>query len=130
MRPRWATKRLPEHYDEIASDTSEIRHLFATKAVSVVHCTLAPRATSVAMRHISIEEIWYFIAGQGEVWRKDVDDTEEEVVTVFPGICLTIPTNIDFQFRNTGEDPLRFLCVTTPPWPGEHASIKVESHYW
>ena len=27
------------------------------------------------------------------------------------------------QFRNTGSSELRFLCVTTPPWPGEKEAI-------
>ena len=121
------TKHLPTEYDVLAPDNSEIRLLLTMKGGSMVHCTLQPLEISLAVRHKTDEEIWYFIEGRGEVWRKQ--DDREEVVEVKPGVCLTIPTGTHFQFRNTGNEPLRFVIVTMPPWPGEDEAIRVED-YW
>jgi mannose-6-phosphate isomerase-like protein (cupin superfamily) len=94
---------------------------------SVVHCTLPPYQTSVAICHKTVEEIWYFINGQGEVWRKRGD--KEEVITVKRGVCISIPTGTHFQFRNTRNKPLEFLITTMPPWPGEQEAVRVQN-YW
>jgi mannose-6-phosphate isomerase-like protein (cupin superfamily) len=67
--------------------------------------------------------MWYFIGGKGEVWRRQGE--REEVVEVGPGVCLTIQQGTYFQFRNTGGEPLRFLIVTMPPWPGIHEVVGV-----
>jgi mannose-6-phosphate isomerase-like protein (cupin superfamily) len=81
----------------------------------------------LAVAHKSVEEIWYFLEGQGEVWRKQGED--EEVTTAVPGVSLAIPTGAHFQIRNTGAIPLRFLCVTVPAWPGEDEACRVKD-YW
>ena len=65
---KWQIKQLPAGYNNLARDGSEIRHVFAAEEASVVHCTLPPRAISVAMRNVGINEIWCFIEGRGEVW--------------------------------------------------------------
>jgi len=93
------------------------------KGGGLVHCTLPPHGISLAVEHRTIGEIWYFIQGRGQVWRKQGD--REEVVDIGPGTCLTIPTGTHFQFRNTGKDPLCFIIATMPPWPGEHEAVKV-----
>ncbi|HUG80852.1 MAG TPA: cupin domain-containing protein, partial [Bryobacterales bacterium] len=82
---------------------------------------------SLAVAHKSVEEIWYFLEGRGEVWRKQGED--EEVTTAVPGVSLAIPAGAHFQFRNTGAIPLRFLCVTVPAWPGEDEACRVEDHW-
>ena len=122
----FATKRLPEKYD-LAPDKSEIRPLLNMKGGGLAHCTLPPHGISLAVRHQTIEEIWYFLQGQGQVWRRQGD--QEEIVEVGPGICLTIPTGTHFQFRNTGEEPLCFLIATMPPWPGEQEAVRVQDHW-
>ena len=82
---------------------------------------------SLAVAHRTVEEIWFFVEGQGEVWRKH--GSREEVTAVAPGVSLTIPTGVHFQFRNTGSSPLRFLCVTIPPWPGGDEAYRVPGHW-
>ena len=121
------TKHLPRKYDVIAPDGSEIRLLLTMKGGSMVHCTLPPHKISLAVRHKTVEEVWYFIEGRGEVWRKQ--DDREEVVEVKNGVCITIPTGTHFQFRSTGNEPLRFIITTMPPWPGEHEAVRVQN-YW
>jgi mannose-6-phosphate isomerase-like protein (cupin superfamily) len=46
------------------------------------------------------------------------------VVEVRAGCSLNIPTGASFQFRNTGSEPLRFVIVTIPPWPGEDEAVQ------
>lgn len=92
-----------------------------------MHCTLPPHEISVAVCHKTVEEVWYFIEGQGEVWRKQ--GKREEVVEVNNGVCITIPTGTHFQFRNTGSEPLKFLITTMPPWSGENEAVRVKNHW-
>lgn len=118
---------LPDKYNYLAPDQSEIRLLLSTKRGGLAHCTLPIGRTSIAHTHKTVEEIWYFIQGQGEVWLKQND--KEEIVDVKSGICLTIPLGTHFQFRNTGNDPLTFIISTMPPWPGEDEAVPVKG-YW
>jgi mannose-6-phosphate isomerase-like protein (cupin superfamily) len=121
------TKRLADRHDCLAPDGSEIRLLAAGERGSFVHCALPPGGVSRAVRHRSVEEIWYFLSGTGEVWRK-VGETEE-TVEVSAGLCLTIPCGAHFQFRNTGAGRLEFVLVTMPPWPGDPEAVRVEDHW-
>jgi mannose-6-phosphate isomerase-like protein (cupin superfamily) len=121
------TKQLPEALDCLAPDGSEIRLLPATGSASMVHCTLPPGKVSLAVAHRSVEEIWYFLEGRGEVWRKL--GAREEIVQVSAGVSLTIPLGVHFQFRNSGETPLRFVLATVPPWPGDGEAYRVAGHW-
>jgi mannose-6-phosphate isomerase-like protein (cupin superfamily) len=120
-QPVIETRQLPEKLDGVAPDGSEIRLLTSVNGASMVHCSLASRSVSKAVSHRTVEELWYFISGQGEVWRKlgEVD----EVVEVHSGTSLNIPTGTSFQFRNTSAEPLCFIIATIPPWPGEHEAV-------
>ena len=123
---RFETKILPEEF-ELAPDGSEVRPLLGLRGGSLAHCTLPVNGVSLAVRHRTVEEIWYFIGGEGQVWRRQGD--REETVDVVPGACLTIPLGTNFQFRNTGGEPLRFLIATMPPWPGDHEAVRVEGRW-
>jgi mannose-6-phosphate isomerase-like protein (cupin superfamily) len=123
----FSTKRLPVERDDIAPDGSDVRILLGLGGGGMAHFELAPRQTSVAVAHHTVEEIWYFLSGRGEMWRKLGD--EEEVVSVDPGVCLTIPVGTHFQFRSFGYEPLAALGVTMPPWPGEGEAYQVEGKW-
>jgi mannose-6-phosphate isomerase-like protein (cupin superfamily) len=80
------------------------------------HATLRAGAESSPVRHKTVNELWYFVEGEGELWRgRGVD---EEVVEIHPGRTVSIPSGVSFQFRNTGDTPLCFLGVTMPRFPG------------
>jgi quercetin dioxygenase-like cupin family protein len=64
------TKRLPEKADYLAPDGSEIRLLPTMNGGGLAHCTLPPGGVSKPVYHRTVEEIWYCIKGDGEVWRK------------------------------------------------------------
>lgn len=121
------TKYVPAEVDAIAPDGAEIRLLPVLDAASAVHCTLPPGRTSLAVTHRTVEEIWFFTGGQGQVWRRQ--GKREQVVDVRPGMSLTIPLGTHFQFRNTGHAPLEFLIVTLPPWPGDDEAVRVDDHW-
>ena len=120
-------KRLPNGYDTLAPDGSEIRLLSATSRGSMVHCTLNQGEISLPVAHKTVEEAWYFLEGAGQVWRKY--GHEERVMDVAPGVSLSIPVGVHFQFRTTGDRPLRFLIVTMPPWPGEGEAYRVPGRW-
>src|ERR1700730_3697525 len=105
--------------DAIAPDGSEIYQLVAdAERESLVEVRLAAGLVSRPVRHRTVEEIWYVTEGRGRVWRSAPDDAEGETREVRPGDALRIPTGWAFQFRAAPETGLRFVCFTSPPWPG------------
>ena len=124
--------------DATAPDGSEIRLLAdarhaATKS-SMVEVVLPAGQISRPVYHRTVEEIWYILEGEGQVWRcpPDAASVGPEPVegpppqTVSPGDALVIPTGWHFQFAASPNGPLRFLCHTTPPWPGEDEAVAAE----
>jgi mannose-6-phosphate isomerase-like protein (cupin superfamily) len=82
-------KHLPDQRDTVAPDGSDVRVLLALRRGGLAHFQLAPGAVSVAVRHRTVDEIWYFLTGGGVMWRRD-DDREDEI-PVGPGVTVTIP---------------------------------------
>jgi len=123
---KFETKRLPSTHDDIAPDGSEVRILLQLASGSVAHFKLPPGETSFPVAHKTIEEIWFFLSGRGEMWRKL--ESQEEIVDVEPGVCITIPVGTHFQFRSFEGDSLTAVGVTMPPWPGEDESYDVDGN--
>ena len=121
------TRVLPAAHDVIAPDGSEIRTLVALSGGSLCHCTLPPGRTSHAVRHRTVEEMWYCIGGYGEVWRRQ--GSREDVIEIGPGVSLTIPLGTEFQFRTLGDAPLQLVIATIPPWPGADEAVRVPD-FW
>ena len=121
------TRKLPLEYTVLAPDGSEIRELVSVKGGSMVHCILPSGAISMAVKHLTVEEVWYVIQGRGQVWRKS--ECGESLVDLEPGLSISIEIGTHFQFRNTSGDDLCLIIVTMPPWPGEHEAVRVED-YW
>lgn len=111
------TKRLPAKRSAVAPDGSDVRVLLGLERGGLAHFELEPGQTSRAGVHATVQEIWYFLTGRGEMWRKLGD--HEEVVDVDQGSCITIPVGTHFQFRSFDYEPLSAIGVTMPPWPGE-----------
>jgi mannose-6-phosphate isomerase-like protein (cupin superfamily) len=123
----FSTKRLPVAPNATAPDGSDVRVLLQLRGGSVAHFELAAGLTSRAVVHRSVEEIWFFLTGRGEMWRKL--NQREEVVPVESGVCLTIPVGTHFQFRSLGPEPLAAIGVTMPPWPGEGEAYEVAGRW-
>ena len=114
--------------DAIAPDGSQItyRVLDAGRA-SLVEVQLEPGHVSRPVRHRTVEEIWYFLHGSGDVWLRPPDGSPGRTVPVTAGSTITIPTGWDFQFRAGAGHALRFLCFTSPPWPGDDEAVQVDA---
>ena len=94
----------------------------------MAHFALPPGQTSKAVTHRTVEEIWFFLSGEGEMWRKQTGGPEE-IVRVEQGVCVTIPLSTRFQFRCLGSEPLAAVAVTMPPWPGDGEAVTVEGKW-
>ncbi len=123
----FVTKQLAEHPDYFAPDGSEIRLLPWVRGGGFAHCQLPVGKTSQTVVHRNVEEIWYCLSGEGEIWRQF---GEAELINgLHPGVSITIPTGASFQFRNTGSQPLCILIATMPPWPGKEEAVPVDNHW-
>jgi mannose-6-phosphate isomerase-like protein (cupin superfamily) len=123
VRRAFQTKSLPAGRDVVAPDGSDVRILLQVRGGGLAHFELAGGHTSVAIRHRSVEEIWYFLSGCGEMWRRSGD--EEQTVPVSRGVCVTIPLGTSFQFCARGGQPLAAIAATIPPWPGAGEALIV-----
>jgi mannose-6-phosphate isomerase-like protein (cupin superfamily) len=122
-----AIRMLAVEADVIAPDGCEVRLLAQTARGSMAHFTLGPGQVSRAVAHRTVEEIWYFLSGQGRMWRRH--GREEAIVELTPGVSLAIPLGTHFQLRNDGAEPLAAVAVTMPPWPGEDEAYLVEGRW-
>jgi len=114
--------RLPANPTVVAPDGSDVRVLLGLAGGGMAHFALRPGQVSLAVTHRTVEEIWYVIAGRGEMWRRQ--DEREEVVALEAGVCLSIPVGTAFQFR-AGVQGVEAVAVTMPPWPGEGEAVVV-----
>jgi mannose-6-phosphate isomerase-like protein (cupin superfamily) len=115
---------IPAQPDVVAPDGADVRVLLALPRGSMAHFELPAGQTSVAEAHHTVEELWYFLTGRGEMWRKEGD--HEEVVAVAPGVSLSIPVGVHFQWRSFGEEALAAIGVTMPPWPGPGEAYPID----
>src|SRR5215470_9588837 len=115
MAPAFDTVLLSDAPVVTAPDGSSVRPLCVLPGVAgFAHFELAPGQVSLAVSHATVQEIWYVVAGGGQMWRRA--GTAEKVTGLAPGMCVTIPLGTSFQFR-AGDAGLRVVAVTVPPWP-------------
>jgi mannose-6-phosphate isomerase-like protein (cupin superfamily) len=122
--PRFATMQLPETPTTLAPDGSDVRVLLGLPSGSMAHFELAAGKVARAVTHRTVGEVWFVLAGRGEMWR--LQEGQEETVPLEPSTCLTIPVGTHFQFRASTSGPVSAMGVTMPPWPGENEAIEVE----
>jgi mannose-6-phosphate isomerase-like protein (cupin superfamily) len=121
------TRQLPRDPDVTAPDGSDVRVLLSLSGGSMAHFELAPGLISIAVAHRTVEELWYILGGEGEMWRRDA--TGASIVNIAADVCLSIPVGTAFQFRSTGRSPLTAVAITMPPWPGPDEAYEVEGHW-
>lgn len=123
--------RAPDAADYFSPDGAEIRLVLRPEVEGVAYhsvseATFRPGQVSRAMRHQHVEESWYVLDGEAEVWRRPADGSPASTVRLGPGEALNIPPGFGFQVRVLGAVPLRLLCSTAPPWPGADEAIPVD----
>jgi mannose-6-phosphate isomerase-like protein (cupin superfamily) len=124
---RFDTRQLPEVPDAVAPDGSDVRVLLRLGRGSMAHFELAPGRVSRAVAHRAVEELWYILDGQGQMWRRQGE--RQQTVPLSPGTCLSIPAGTHFQFRADAAGPLAAVGVTMPPWPGDDEAYEVSGEW-
>jgi mannose-6-phosphate isomerase-like protein (cupin superfamily) len=119
----FATMRLPSSPAVVVPDGSDVRVLLGLSAGSRAHFELPSGMVAQAVVHRTVEEVWFVLAGRGQMWRKQ--GQHEEVVALEPGCCFTIPFGTHFQFRAAESEAVSAVAITMPPWPGESEAVLV-----
>jgi mannose-6-phosphate isomerase-like protein (cupin superfamily) len=92
-------------------DGSTIRELHHTDQQSLAEASLAKEQATQRHYHRATEEIYFVLAGRGEM---EVDGERREVG---PGDAVLIPPGAWHEIRAL--EPLRFLCCCAPPYRHE-----------
>lgn len=111
------TRGFPSAPDARSPAGAEIRYLVEGATGNMIHSTVPPGQVNRATVHATVSEFWHVLSGQGRIWRRDA--AGEETVVLSPGVTIDIPVGTAFQYRCDGADPLQFLCISMPPWPGD-----------
>jgi mannose-6-phosphate isomerase-like protein (cupin superfamily) len=119
----FGTMRLPTLPTATAPDGSDVRVLLGASGGGMAHFELAAGKVARAVAHRTVGEVWFVLAGRGEMWRRQGE--REETVLLEPGVCLTIPLGTHFQFRASEADRVAVVAVTMPPWPGAEEAFFV-----
>jgi len=122
--PSFDTLALPARPTVTAPDGSDVRVLLRLPGGSMAHFSLAPGRCSAAVRHRTVDELWYVLAGQARMWRSQ--GGQQSVVDLVAGTSLSFPLGTSFQFRSTGDVPFAAVGVTMPPWPGPDEAVLVD----
>ncbi|HEX3453288.1 MAG TPA: cupin domain-containing protein [Gaiellaceae bacterium] len=98
-------------------DGSTIRELMRAANQTLAEATLAPGEQTERHYHAESEELYYLLAGTGEM------EIDNEHSTVRPGDAILIPPGAWHQIT-AGDTELRFLCCCAPGY--EHADTFFE----
>ena len=112
-----------------APDGSLVFVLAAVDEAGTAVFELAPAEITRPVRHPRVQEIWYVLSGRGRLWRR-FEDGEEQETDLVAGTSLSIPRRTAFQFRCDGDEPLRVLGVTAPPWRGDADAEELAQGKW
>jgi mannose-6-phosphate isomerase-like protein (cupin superfamily) len=118
------TRQFPQHPDARSPAGAEIRYLMEGDYGNMIHSTVPAGQVNRATAHTTVSEFWHVLSGHGEIWRRN--EIAEMTAILEPGVSIDIPVRTAFQCRCTGVEPLQFLCVTMPPWPGDDDATLIE----
>jgi mannose-6-phosphate isomerase-like protein (cupin superfamily) len=118
------TRSFPSSPDGRSPAGAEVRFLIEGETGVMIHSTVPPGQVNRATVHATVSEFWHVLGGEGQLWRRDA--VGEETTVLSRGVSIDIPVGTAFQYRCTGTDPLQFLCITMPPWPGDEEATLIE----
>ena len=101
---------------------SHVRPIMDGPHGNMIYATIPPGMVGRAAHFRTIDEWWFILSGEGEVWRRAPDGTES-ITRLLPGVCFDIPLGTTFQYRCTGDVALTFTCTAMPPWPGDDEAV-------
>ena len=87
------------------------------RSQSLAEATLAPGQKSELHRHHVSEELYHVIAGQGYMTLGD----ESFVVQSGDTVCIT--PGKPHRLRNSGTEPLRILCCSSPAYSHDDTEL-------
>ena len=117
------TKRISSEVNAIAPDGSDVRVLCEVERGSMAHFTLPAKATSKAVAHRTVEEIWYLIIVADECG--GASPTTKRSLTLAPASPL-ISRLERISFTAKSASSLVAIGATMPPWPGENEAYEVD----
>jgi mannose-6-phosphate isomerase-like protein (cupin superfamily) len=113
-------------YNEITPyvtlDGSLIRELMHPRmhgnhAQSLAEATVAAGASTRLHRHARAEELYHFTSGEGRM------TLAERTFSVRPGDTVLIAAGMPHRLQNTGDQPLRVLCCSTPAYADDDTEL-------
>ena len=120
----FATAKLSSLPTETAPDCSALRPLLGVAGATMAHFEVVAGATSRAVAHRTVDEMWFVVSGAGELWLKQ--GSRQEIVALEPGVCASLPRGTRFQFRASQGGTLAIVAVTIPRWPGDSEAELVD----
>jgi mannose-6-phosphate isomerase-like protein (cupin superfamily) len=108
---------LSAKHDAKSPAGADIRFIMDGPTGNMIHSTVPAGQINHATIHATVSEFWHVLEGAGQIWRKFGPD--ERVTDLLPGTSIDIPVGTAFQYRCTGDVPLKFICISMPPWPGD-----------
>lgn len=110
--------RLPARPTVKTPDGSDVRVLSSTSHGSCAHFELAGDQTSLAVIRGTVEEIWYFLSGRGQMWLASAN-SDGDVLDVMPRDWVPIPVGT-VSIPRSWERAAGSRRTTMPQWPGEN----------
>lgn len=83
---------------------------------SLAHAIVPVGQTSTP-HSLTTSEVYYILSGVGEM------NIDGETKTVEPGDAVYIPPNAKQFIRNSGTEPLIFICLVDPAWRKEDETV-------
>jgi len=115
---------LQEHADATSPAGADIRYIMDGSTGNMIHSTVRPGQINRATIHATVSEFWYILGGRGQIWRRSA--TGEKITDLRNGVAIDIPVGTAFQYRCNGNTPLKFICITMPPWPGDDEATHLD----
>lgn len=79
---------------------------------SYTYATLAPKASTSAIRLTDQQEIYFVESGRGTV------TAGGQTADLFRNIAVLMPASLEFTIKNTGDEPLTMYLINEPTPPG------------
>ncbi len=107
----------------LAGDHTHLRELLHPKSCdaetlfSLAHAYLKVGEKSLSHRLKNSSETYFILEGTGEI------TIEGETFSISKNDTAFVPPNAYQWVRNTGNVPLSFLCIVSPPWSAENEEV-------